>query len=113
MSRDTERLKGSRWKRYLPKGDWKVVSSCDLGWSCTDQYPDLVSSFEKTLAPENLWVCSSTVGVLWCGHLRALFRGLGFRHTLRSPPFLCEYVRLDTQSVGSVTHLMTPCNVVM
>ena len=35
-------------------------------WSCTDQYPDLVSNFGKTLAPENLRVSSSTVGVL-CG----------------------------------------------
>jgi len=26
MSWDTERPKGSRWKQYLPKEDWKVVS---------------------------------------------------------------------------------------
>ena len=41
------------------------------------------------------------------------FEGLVQMHTLRSPPFLCEYARLDTQSVGSVTRLMTPLSSIL
>ena len=32
---------------------------------------------------------------------------------MRSPPFLWEYARLDTQSVDSVTRLMTPLSCIL
>ena len=46
------------------------------------------------------------VGVEWCGLLSDVLRFLGSRQILKLPSFLCMYVRLETQSVGSVTFLI-------
>ena len=43
--------KGSRLKRYLPKGVMKVVSKDDYFVNSICQNPEFASSFENTVAP--------------------------------------------------------------
>ena len=66
----------------------------------------MASSLENILMPEKWCVSSSMVGVAWCGLLSTVLRCLGSRQILKLPYFLCEYARLETQSVGSVTFLI-------
>ena len=54
--------KDIRWKQYLPKGLLNVVRSWLSSSRGICRYPQLASSFEKTLSPVSLLVMSSIVG---------------------------------------------------
>ena len=102
---------GRRLKQCLPNGVLKVVSNWLLSSRMIDQYPERASSLLKYLALLELWASSSMVG-MWCFPcLRTLLRSLGSRHICRDPSAFVTYVRLETQSVGSVTGFITSSSV--
>ena len=85
MSWEQTRTKGRHRKQYLPKGLLKVMRRLESWSRMIDQYPWLVSNLVKYQECANLWVTSSTVGVLQWSWQMALLRSQGSKHRCSLP----------------------------
>ena len=70
------------------------------------QYPCFVSMMVNTFSPTNFGSIFSSVGVMWCSLLRALFRSLGSKQIRILPSGFLRYTREFTHYVGTSTFLM-------